>query len=398
MEGPTGLPGLQTGYGFLMQLWTGPGEDGEREVVAYGHTGSDGTHAWVFPEENAMVFYFTQSRGNSTGLRVEEVLGDLFLGVPFDPNQAAPPFEQYLGYYREKGDENDLYRAVIRDGKDMALEVLGKAVIPLTYIGEDRWKLRPMPSSVLAFDRSETGEVIGYHVGDHKEVRFEPSADLPSVEEIAARVAKFHRIDLLESLGPLRLNGEVTIERQGISGEMSTLLVWPDRMRVDSVVAEQFERYSFDGENTRTVSSLKPIALLEGDYAEQLRLGSPFVRYGDWQRWYPGAHVIQQIEDHGKTVVVVRTGDTSAPARTLYIDLEKGGLLAEDNVTFVEMLGRIGQHVEFGDYRDVSGMLLPFRTEITYAHSLIGTISTTVTDFELGLELPDGVFELASDL
>ena len=127
-------------------------------------------------------------------------------------------------------------------------------------------------------------------------------------------------------------------------------------------------------------------------------MGSPFVRYGDWQRWYPGAHVIQQIEDHGRKVVVVRTGDTSAPARTLYIDLEKGGLLAEDNVTFVEMLGRIGQHVEFGDYRDVSGMLLPFRTEITYAHSLIGTISATVTDFELGVELPDGVFELASDL
>jgi hypothetical protein len=381
-----------------MQLWTGPGEDGEREVVAYGHTGSDGTHAWVFPEENAMVFYFTQSRGNSTGLRVEEVLGDLFLGVPFDPNQAAPPFEQYLGYYREKGDENDLYRAVIRDGKDMALEVLGKAVIPLTYIGEDRWKLRPMPSSVLAFDRSETGEVIGYHVGDHQEVRFEPSADLPSVDEIAARVAKFHRIDLLEFLGPLRLNGEVTIEKQGISGEMSILLAWPDRMRIDTVAAGQFERYAFDGENSRTVSSLKPIALLDGERAELWRLDSPFVRYGDWKRWYPEALVIQIISDGGKEVVLVRSGDTSAPARTLYIDLEKGGIFAEDSMTYVEMLGRIGQHQEFGDYRDISGMFLPFRTEVTLAHRLIGTISTTVTDVELGVELPEGVFELEGGL
>ena len=398
MEGPTGLPGLQTAYGFLMQLWTGPGEDGEDEVVAYGHTGSDGTHAWVFPEENAMVFYFTQSRGNTTGLRVEEVLGDLFLGVPFDPNQAAPPFEQYLGYYREPDDENDLYRAIIRDGEDMALEIMGKAIVPLTYIGDDRWKLRPSPTNVLAFDRSETGEVIGYHVGDHQEVRFEPSADLPSVEEVQALVTKFNRIDLLESLGPLRLNDELTIEKQGITGELSTLLAWPDRMRIDSLAAGQFERYAFDGENSRTVSSLKPLALLEGEQAQLLRLDSPFARYGDWKRWYPEAHVIQKISDGGKEVVLVRSGDTSGPARTLYIDMEKGGILAEDSMTFIETLGRIGQHVEFGDYRDISGMLLPFRTEITFAHSMIGTITTTVTDFELGVELPAGVFELEDDL
>jgi hypothetical protein len=104
--------------------------------------------------------------------------------------------------------------------------------------------------------------------------------------------------------------------------------------------------------------------------------------------------VIQQIEGGGKKVVLVRTGDTSAPARTLYIDLENGGILAEDSVSFVEPLGRIGQHMEFGDYRDISGMLLPFRTEVTYAHSMVGTISATVTDFELGVELLEGVFEL----
>ena len=69
-------------------------------------------------------------------------------------------------------------------------------------------------------------------------------------------------------------------------------------------------------------------------------MGSPFVRYGDWQRWYPGAHVIQQISGRGKeeqaplTVVLVRTGDTSAPARTLYIDLEKGGILIVNSESF----------------------------------------------------------------
>ena len=74
---------LRLDYGELMQLWTGAGKAGHveggprkdgtamlRELVVFGHTGSDGTHAWAFPEQNALVLYFTQSRGTTTGLRV----------------------------------------------------------------------------------------------------------------------------------------------------------------------------------------------------------------------------------------------------------------------------------------------------------------------------------------
>ena len=123
-------------------------------------------------------------------------LGELLLGVPFDPIQAAPPLEQYLGYYWEG--EGDPYRAIVLDGDGLALEILGKAVVPLVYIGEDRWKLRPQPATVLAFDRSPAGEVTGYHIGEHQEFRFEPAADLPSADEVATRVAQAHRIDLLD--------------------------------------------------------------------------------------------------------------------------------------------------------------------------------------------------------
>jgi hypothetical protein len=123
-------------------------------------------------------------------------------------------------------------------------------------------------------------------------------------------------------------------------------------------------------------------------------LDSPLVRYGDWRRWYPDAQVIQQIEGGGKKVLLVRTSGTSSPARTLYINLENGGILAEDSLVHIGPLGRIGQHVEFGDYRDVSGMMLPFRTEIEFPNPLIGTIVTTVTKVELEVELHDGLFEL----
>lgn len=396
---PTGFPGLTADYGYLMQLWIGPGEEGaqsedaERELVVFGHTGSDGTHAWVFPEQKAMVLYFTQSRGNTTGLRVEEALGELFLGVPFDANQAAPPFEQYLGYYWEG--EGDRYRTIVRDGEDLALEILGKAVVPLTYVGDDRWKFRPNPSIVLAFDRSESGEVTGYHIGDHQEFRFEPSADLPTADELAERVAKAHRIDLLESLGPLRMNSALNMEKLGITGEVTTVYVWPDRYRADTTAGENEEHTVFDGSRVRYASSTQPATTLEGPRAADARLDSIFVRFGDLRRWFPRIQVIQRLEaPTGKEVLLVRMGDTSAPARTLYVDWETGRVYREDGMTHIENMGRIGHRMDFGDFRDVSGVLLPFRTEVLLANPLIGPIVTTVSDYELGCELPEGTFEL----
>ena len=392
MNGSTGFPALRMEYGLLMQLWTGEDEDGEREVVAFGHTGSDGTHAWALPGENAMVLYLTQSRGTTTGLRVEEALGELFLGAPFQPNQVAPPFEDYLGLYWEG--EGDLYRAIVRDGEDLALEILGKAVVPLAYVGEDRWKLVPEPATVLAFERSETGEVTGYKIGEHQEFRFRPSPDLPSADALAARVAAVHRIDLLESLGPIRVKGGLSIEKVGVQGDYTTLLAWPDRFRHDDRVGAEHGRIAFDGEHFRYAATAGPVVEADAARAAELRLQTPHARFGDWSRQRGTMQVIQQLERNGRDTLLVRMGDTSAPASTLYVDAETGRVVREDGMTTLDNLGRVGQRVNFSDFRDVSGMLLPFRTEVEIANPFIGTIVTTVDAVELGVELPEGTFEL----
>jgi CubicO group peptidase (beta-lactamase class C family) len=394
----TGLPGLRVDYGFLMELWTRPGahEEDAREVVVFGHNGSDGTHAWVFPEQGALVFYFTQSRNNVTGLRVEEVLGEVFLGVPFDPHQAAPPLEQYLGYYRE--DERDLYRAIVLDEGELALEVLGRGVVPLAYVGEDRWKVRPEPGVVLAFQRDESGAVTGFRIGDHEELRFEPSADLPRAEELAARVAAAHRIDLAETLGPLRIRSKLSIETLGIEGEVTSLLAWPDRFRVDVAAGEERESSAFDGEVARYRTSAQPtIRVLDGARAEVLRLEHLFARLGDWRLWYPELRVIQRIRKGDEDALLVRTGGTSAPATTFFIDARTGLVGRVASMTYIESLGRIGQQVTYRDYRDVSGMQLPHRVEVKLPNPMVGTIVSTVEELELGVALPEGVFELRDE-
>jgi hypothetical protein len=62
----------------------------------------------------------------------------------------------------------------------------------LDFIGEDRWRLRREPGTIMEFARDEEGVVTGYHIGEHWEYRLGPDPCLPSAEEIAARVAEVH--------------------------------------------------------------------------------------------------------------------------------------------------------------------------------------------------------------
>ncbi len=391
---PTAIAGLKGSYGFLMQLWfdAEPAEDQDAELVAFGHTGSDGTFAWAFPEQQAMVLFFTQSRGTTTGLRVEQALGELFLGVPFDANDLAPPFEEYMGYYWEG--EGDLYRAIVRDGDDLALEVMAKVVVPLTYLGEDRWRMRPNPAIVLEFDRDENGVITGYHIGDHQEFRFTPPDDFPTTDEIAAKVAKAHRLDLLESLGPLRITSDIVIESQGMTGETTVQLAWPNQFRYDSVFPATWETVAYDGKVARSKSAMEDLMILEGERAASVRSNHMLALQGDWSAWHPKLEVVQRITDDERLIYLVRAGDTTAPAPTMYVDWDSGHVRMVDSVTHAGAAGRMGMRVKYEDYREIEGMSIPHRMVLQMANPVIGDIVSTVTKVETGVEIAARTFEL----
>jgi CubicO group peptidase (beta-lactamase class C family) len=82
---PTGFAGLRSSYGQLMHLYDKGGE-----VIAFGHSGSDGTYAWVWPAQDLMVLYFTQSRGSITMNRMEAVIDSLLARPVRDQTRRQP--------------------------------------------------------------------------------------------------------------------------------------------------------------------------------------------------------------------------------------------------------------------------------------------------------------------
>ena len=70
---PSRLPGLQPRYGQMWIVYV----DAAGERVAFGHSGSDGTYAYGWPEDDLIVLYMTQSRGNRTRLLLEPLFAEL---------------------------------------------------------------------------------------------------------------------------------------------------------------------------------------------------------------------------------------------------------------------------------------------------------------------------------
>lgn len=395
MGAPCGFPGATLEYGSLLQLWMTQEEaEKDAEVLAFGHTGSDGTHAWAFPEQKAMVLYFTQSRGNMTGSLVEEALGELLLGAPYNPNEDAPPFEDYLGYYLEGPDDN-LYRGIVLDGDDLALEIVGRAVVPMVYAGGDRWKLRPEPTSVLAFQRDAGGRVTGFTIGDHIETRIDPAPNLPSGAEIAAMVAKAHRLDLLKELGPMRIESSVELPKLGIAGSGKGSYAWPNRFVLTEEMEAVSEVVGFDGTVLRQRTNGTETKEVTGTERELLLANNILARFGDWHLWHKELVVVQRTEGDGdEAAYLVRTGGTGSPARTLFVDAATGRLRREKSFTYIQNMGRLGATYTFGEFADEGGMLLPMHTEISFAHPLLGSAILKVTEIELGADLPPGTFTL----
>jgi len=62
MEYSTGFPKHKVYHGQMSMLFCERNKNEEQQVEVAGYGGSDGTFAWVWPEEDLIILYFTQSR------------------------------------------------------------------------------------------------------------------------------------------------------------------------------------------------------------------------------------------------------------------------------------------------------------------------------------------------
>ena len=161
---PTEFPGLDVWYGQLWMLYMDPDASEGAAPIAFGHGGSDGTAAWVWPERDLMVLYFTQSRGGATVIRFEEAIDRLLInpGAGEEAAQLPEEWKPYLGTYTGRSGimRNQQYTVVARDGH-LAVDIPEGLVVDLEEAEEEgKWFFTIEPSVKVSFERDEAGNVV----------------------------------------------------------------------------------------------------------------------------------------------------------------------------------------------------------------------------------------------
>lgn len=185
---PTGFRGLKAYHGQMLILYMESQGVDEAGPVVFGYSGSDGTHAWAWPELEMMILYFTQSRGQASGLRLEAEIDRLLVHPGSEAYTLAVPDEyaSYLGTYVANfgPHRNEEFTVLVQNGR-LALDVPSQLVYELKDPDEDgRWRFALTDEIAVSFDRDESGVVTGmriYQAGFEFEL---PKGSAPAEEEL----------------------------------------------------------------------------------------------------------------------------------------------------------------------------------------------------------------------
>jgi len=165
------FPGLKTYYGQMWTLYIDPSAPAGARPVLFGHNGVDGTWSWAWPERDLIVLYFTQSRGQATGARLEAEINRLLINLGVEETVTGIPeaFEPYLGVYTAISGplRNQEFTVVVQNG-NLAVDIPNQIVVELLPPDErGMWRFTVDPTMAVSFDRDAGGEVTGMkiHVG-----------------------------------------------------------------------------------------------------------------------------------------------------------------------------------------------------------------------------------------
>jgi len=363
---PTCLTPLQPFYGQHWMVYVPPTPAAGNALPVFGHGGSDGTLALVFPEHELMAFYFTQSRGGMSVFRFEEILAPL-VGL-----KSAPPrsrltmdrLEPLTGDYVETDGQKRAW--VTMHGQRLRIELTGQgALLPLWPDRSGRWSFGESAAGVsVSFDKIDAGHATGMKLW-HNETqllhyrRVPPASDLPTVDRLMSLRREKQGGDRIDELHGLEMNGKLQVGAARL--DTTLIAAAPDRV-IRSIKSQAgVVTTVVDGRSARKFSPGEPVEELAGLWLDEARRINPFARLRDWRETATAVRVVGKDKLGSEDVWIVRVESEFEPPQTRYVSPKSGLLLKEEGWITAKGLGTFPRSVACADYREVAGVQLPFR-------------------------------------
>jgi CubicO group peptidase (beta-lactamase class C family) len=185
MRFPTGFYNLDVYYGQMSVLYTDY-EGGE--VVLIGHSGSDGTYAWAWPEHDLIVLYFTQSRGGASGIYLESDIDRLFFHPELEEinDLAREKYAPYLGTYVANFGpfRNAEFEVRVQNGQ-LAVDIPNQFVFELKEPdSEGKWHFKLLDLLAVSFEQDNSGTTTKMKLYEAGEVYELPKGRAPKEVEL----------------------------------------------------------------------------------------------------------------------------------------------------------------------------------------------------------------------
>ena len=158
---PTAFKGLEVYYGQMAMLHV-PIEWKDEPPTIIGHSGADGTYAWAWPARDLMVLFFTQKRGGTFALRLEEAIDRLLIAPEAYADRSIPvELKPYVGTYIADWADHmkEEFNVHVKDGS-LAIDAPNTGDLALVRAEEEgQWSFAVAPTIRVWFEVDVNGEV-----------------------------------------------------------------------------------------------------------------------------------------------------------------------------------------------------------------------------------------------
>ena len=258
MPYPTGFYDLEAYYGQMAILFS-DSDTGEPEVI--GHSGSDGTYAWAWPEQDLMILYFTQSRGSTSGIKLESMIDELLIHPELAEINAGvrEQFANYLGSYTANFGpfRNTEFTVTVQNGR-LAVDIPNQLVFELEEPdAEGLRRFSIMPQIAVSFNLGDGGNVTSMSLhesgGVNTLTRGPPTQEDAYPVDMERYVGEYQTEDPNATMKVVIIDGRLAIDLPG--QPISLELYPPDDMgiwylRLNPTVAVSFNEGEDDEINS----------------------------------------------------------------------------------------------------------------------------------------------------
>ncbi len=309
---------------------------------------------------------------------------------------------EYLGTYHFDPLNNDV-KVLIQNGR-LAVDVPGQMIYEMHLPDADgRWTFRATDAIQVKFNANDDGDVESMTMYQ-KDMVFEmprtggvdESEDV-TLDDVLALQQKAYGGEHLSAINTLRMAGSIRFVNQAVDGRIEILADGLSKYRtlVDLGRAGSIT-VTVAGDTGWTSSSFDPSDELQGKYLQAVQRQHPLLVAADWRDVMDEVALKEVAERDGRKVYLIRARLGEIINSTVTLDAETGLVVHEDLVMMAPGIGALPMEVQYDDYREVAGIMLPF--QIRSENMWQGIAIIEFDSIETNIELAEDAFAAPPDL